>query len=368
MKIGFIMGYYSIEKIGGSEVQAMILAENLFKSGNEIFFLCSGNEKKEIGKNVLYKIYRVKETYKGIRILHYLRRKKIIDILEKEKPDILYHRGRIDLADITYRYAKKNNIPTVTCITSMRHTIKPNYKFSSLLPIKIIDYHILKKSYELSSIIISQTKEEKDSLIKNLGYKSIVIPNGHKIPEDKFIKDKPISVIWVANVKPLKQIEIFIELARRNQHRNIKFIIIGYFEETEYKEKIMKKINKSNNINYLGGLNLEKTNEYISKASILIQTSEENSEGFPNTFIQAWLREVPVISLHCNPDGIITSEGLGFHSGNFEQMVKDLEYLLDNPEIIKKMGEKCREYAIDNYDENRILKKYIHVFNNLIKR
>ena len=44
------------------------------------------------------------------------------------------------------------------------------------------------------------------------------------------------------------------------------------------------------------------------RAKVLVNTSDV--EGFPNSYLQAWIRGVPVVTL-IDPDGVIEREGLG---------------------------------------------------------
>ena len=55
---------------------------------------------------------------------------------------------------------------------------------------------------------------------------------------------------------------------------------------------------------------MDETNREISQAHVLVNTSLY--EGFPNTFIQAWLRAVPTISLNVDPDGVIEGRAWDF--------------------------------------------------------
>ena len=114
---------------------------------------------------------------------------------------------------------------------------------------------------------------------------------------------------------------------------------------------------------YIGEISYEKTNELLEKSSLLINTSL--TEGFSNTFIQAWMRETPVITLNCDPDNLIKNNKIGFHSRSFEQLVRDVKYLIGNKDIINQMGKNARKYSIEHHNIEKIGKKYIDTFENL---
>ena len=53
----------------------------------------------------------------------------------------------------------------------------------------------------------------------------------------------------------------------------------------------------------------EDVNKLLERSHLLVNTSKW--EGFSNTFIQAWMRSVPVMTLGVNPDGLLDNSYLG---------------------------------------------------------
>ncbi|MBC8453669.1 glycosyltransferase family 4 protein, partial [PVC group bacterium] len=141
--------------------------------------------------------------------------------------------------------------------------------------------------------------------------------------------------------------------------------IAGRAGDKRYHAILKEKAEELSNLSYCGHLSLAKVNDLLSNASIFINTSLPR-EGFPNTFIQSWMRETPVVSLEFDPDGLIEKNGLGFLSGSASQLKRDVESLLENEENRGAMGRRAREYAINHFDINKTSQSHITAFQQLI--
>jgi glycosyltransferase involved in cell wall biosynthesis len=193
-------------------------------------------------------------------------------------------------------------------------------------PARFLD-NLLKKHYKRASNIILQMQPEATELL---------------------IKKEVFTICWVANIKPLKQPEIFINLAQRfDRAKNIRFIMIGRPSNGKYQAKLDTSIGFLNNLDYYGEQPTHKVNEILAASHVFVNTS--TYEGFPNTFVQAWMREVPVVSMLLDPDNILKTQKIGYHSGSFEQMVKDVEKLIHNPALRNDMGKRAQIYAMKNH-------------------
>ena len=110
----------------------------------------------------------------------------------------------------------------------------------------------------------------------------------------------------------------------------------GPSRDIHFYQKIQQEAKAIHNVEFIGQIPHSEIEKYYSKASIFVNTS--NIEGFPNTFIEAWLFRMPVVSLEIDPDEVISKNNLGFHSKTFNQMVRDVKTLISNKNLREQMG------------------------------
>ncbi|MDG6224261.1 MAG: glycosyltransferase family 4 protein [Candidatus Thermoplasmatota archaeon] len=366
MKILFCLGEYYKDKIGGAEIQSSLLIKHLLSFGHEMVYLCQGDSFKlfpDIDDRGL-KIYRIKRPFKRINTLHYLSKKKIYELLDKINPDIIYQRGDYHFIDIISTYGKERRIPVVSALSMERHCRKPKLYITPSLPFQIINRKLISRYYSYSSKIICQTEHQKKLFKDNYDIESIIIPIGHEIPESIPKKEKKPTIIWVANIKPLKRPEIFIELAKRMSDTGARFIMIGRPHDQRYYQNMKTEIDLIKNLKYLGERDFDTTNDHIARSWILVSTSE--SEGFSNTFVQAWMRGTPVISMNADPDDMISEHGLGMMAPTIDLLEKKIRHLIEHPEKIKIMGDRAKEISYDLYDIQKISRRLERVFLDIV--
>ncbi|MFA6215552.1 MAG: glycosyltransferase [Patescibacteria group bacterium] len=190
--------------------------------------------------------------------------------------------------------------------------------------------------------------------------------------DDSYPQNKPAIkeniVIWAANLKARKQPELFINLANDLKNTNYKFLMIGYLQNnTKFYQDLINQTQASNpNFKYLGGMPAEEVNKLLAKSKIFVNTCLP--EGFGNNFIQAWFNECPTITLDFDPDDIIKNHKIGYHSGSYEQLVKDTRFLIENPSTTEEMSQRARLYALENHLPQKNMVKYEKFFEALIKK
>jgi glycosyltransferase involved in cell wall biosynthesis len=343
----------------GPDLDQVTIAEALHHDGYEISFITyydNDFKGKEFHNMSLIKMH---DPNSKINIFS-----KVFNIwksLKKADSDIYFHYG--DFMGLTSIFAFINGKKSVYRIGSdffvnkgiVKEKIREfsNSKFS----IRSIGNWI---DIKLADAVCVQTEYQYNQLKQNYGKKGIIIKNHIKLKN--YIEKKPEKFIalWVGSIAEVKQPQLFLKLAKKLP--KISFWMIGGSID-QLDEKFIKCSKDLGNFKFFGAIPPSEIDEYYKKASVLINTSI--FEGFPNSFIQAWMYYSPVISLNADPDGIITQKNMGFHSKSYEQLEKDLEILVENKDLRIEMGSNGRNYVFKEHDIVLIAHKYKTLIDKL---
>jgi glycosyltransferase involved in cell wall biosynthesis len=260
-------------------------------------------------------------------------------------------------------------IATFFCILKRRKIVysiasEKNVDDTYIKEEKFRDKCLYKFAIGNADCIIAQSKRQQELLKKNFNRDSILIKSVVFLPEGRAKKDAQPTVLWVGTMKKeVKKPDIFLKLAKAIP--NAKFQMIGgpLLGEQQYYEKIRESASKISNLEFVGFVPYREVDGHFENAWIFVNTSP--MEGFPNTFMQAWARYAPVVSLNVDPDEIICKNKLGFHSRTFEQMVEDVKLLLEDETLREEMGMNGRSYVEREHDVKVIVKEYEKLFSNL---
>lgn len=153
------------------------------------------------------------------------------------------------------------------------------------------------------------------------------------------------DAIWIAFVRPQKQLELFLDLAASCPE--LSFAVVGGFDPSTLGEsehaRLVARMANLRNVAYLGAQRSEETLALLERSKVLVNTSRY--EGFPNTMLEAWSLGVPVVSLGVDPGGVIGRERLGHVSGNDETLRHDVRALARSEQLNLQLGENGLSYA-----------------------
>jgi glycosyltransferase involved in cell wall biosynthesis len=208
-----------------------------------------------------------------------------------------------------------------------------------------------------ADVVIVQSAQQAGLLRSRYGRSDAVyIPNFHAAPAASITKASDrVIVCWIANLKRLKQPELFVRLA--SDFRNwpdVEFVMVGgQHMRADVWATLLGSMRTLPNLRYLGSQPQAAVEQLLARAHVLVNTSE--FEGFPNTFIQAWLREVAVASLGVNPDGVFDADEYGICAGgSYERLRRGLQRLISDPVLRNRIGQRANAFARERFSERNM--------------
>lgn len=153
-------------------------------------------------------------------------------------------------------------------------------------------------------------------------------------------------VLWVGNLKKIKNPEYFLRLASDLEDTGVEFWMVGGIQNDAYRRLLGDASSLPKSFRYLGFQNQSAINSLMKGSLFLVSTSAH--EGFPNVFIQAWLQRKAVVSLYVDPGELLVKERIGLCSGDYETFKADVARLIADPGLRESIGERGFQFAAAN--------------------
>lgn len=339
--------YYQGKGVGGAELQVVQLAKMFVAAGYRVTILTNdfGQAQEEFYDGV--RVLKVPLRFLGGSNFYFL-------------PDSIRFIWKLVRLAPDYSLLKSPNVTLffMALAAKFNKKIKCIRVFASDDDCNVKGCSVSQLLYRLgtrwTNLFVFQTFQQQKAAKEKLGKEGIVIRNIFYPPDAADVKvEKDLDVLWVGSFDSNKNPEAFYEAAKAlPQYR---FGMIAKVVPESYQE-LLKKITDLPNVQYFGRIPFQDTQKYFARSRIYLCTSVV--EGFPNTFLQAWFSRIPVLSLTFPCDGILTQYEIGKVSGSQENLEKDIELLLSDPQLRNSMGEKGWNYVAANHLPEKILKNY----------
>lgn len=340
--------------MGGSQYQAKVLVEYLLRHHDvEIFYLTTRRRPDFHASG--YRIVLFSSRTGIRRFGFFFDSLRLYRALRRVQPDIIVQFVGCAHTGIAAFYARRSGCRMIWRVSSNR-SVAPDgvsaWRINRRIERAFLDYGIRN-----AGLILAQSHYQRDCIAERFGRQDVVVlPNFHPTPRDvERAQNIRKQVVWIANLKPLKNPGAFLRLAQRLGARSdVVFTMIGRpITDDRWTRRQLAKIAATPNVAFLGEQTQDQVNALLARADLLVNTSDY--EGFSNTFIQAWMRRVPVVSLNVDPDGLLSRAGLGAvaHGGEL-QLARDVSRLLDSERERAAIGARCRAYAVANHGESNL--------------
>lgn len=375
MKIAFIGSKGIPAKFGGIERHVEELSTKLAGLGHEVFVYC----------RKYYTNYD-KQTYRGVNLIYLpsIRTKNLdaishtflatLDALRRDYDVIHYHGvGPSTLSFIPRLLKRKAKI-----VATFHCQDKFHQKWGKIARTYLSFGEYAACKFPHQTITVSKTIKQycKNAFNKEVEY----IPNGVAISNvqgdeeiKKFGLEKGKYIMTCARLVRHKGIHYLIKafnlLKSQNYKsakvRDLKLVIVGDSAYTDDYVQYLKKLASSNKDIIFTGLQFGKTlAQLFQNAYIYVHPSE--AEGLPITVLEAMAYKKTVLVSNI-PENIEAFAGHGYMFVNKD--INDLKYkielLLQNPELVKKTGEKAHNYVLLNYNWNKIVGATLNLYNKL---
>lgn len=216
-------------------------------------------------------------------------------------------------------------------------------------------YKRINEAIRKSDYVVAQNKYQEAKAKERLNVSNIIQLGN--IWDKTIFRDlsynKQYDYVWVAKFNKNKRPEWFVEMAKANPKKS--FAMVG--ASMKGYEDLLEEIKGINNLKYFGFKSLYDTTEIVSQSACLVCTS--GYEGYPNTFLQAFSYNIPVLST-VNPSDIVTKYHLGFL---YKTVEDGINYIQDDS--IRQISQHdIQSYFIHNHDPQALrnrLKYFIQI-------
>jgi glycosyltransferase involved in cell wall biosynthesis len=343
---------------GGEQVQQTLLAKALARRGHEVSMVVLDYGQEDGASWHQVRTFKTFRANAGLPVLRFIypRWSKMWSALRRADADIYYmscagmHLG---LAALFCAIYKRKFV--------FRAAHDRDCEPGQLL----IQYWRDKKLYEYglrrAHGIFVQTARQRKAMKVNYGLPSAIADMLVDPPEQE--RKREVDVLWVNNIRPFKRPDLLLELARCMPHLN--FHMVGGRQPGchELYDQIAAQAAHIPNLTFHGPVPYHDMDGHYAGARILLNTSD--SEGFPNSYLQAWVRGTPVVTFF-DPDGLIRRERLGFVADTLEQMQERINTLVTNERAWQAASSRSRRYMKERYGDDRILAPYLNTFKELV--
>jgi glycosyltransferase involved in cell wall biosynthesis len=201
---------------------------------------------------------------------------------------------------------------------------------------------------KLSGRIVSCCKSEADELIRN-GISSSYINNGTVIFDNQQkLPDKEIVIATIGRVTAQKNPVLFNEIAGSFiKTPSVKFLWIGGGE--------LEHVLTSKNIVITGWMERYLVLEKLRDVDIYISTALW--EGLPFAVLEAMNLSKPLVLSNCTGNIDLINDN-GFIYSTIEEAVEKLDRLINDPELIIKLGKNSHDMAEQHNNVEQMAKLY----------
>lgn len=280
-------------------------------------------------------------------------------------PDVVCCFGNNALSAEVIADCKLAGIRTMLCIASDKD-LSPDYRPGN----RELNHYGMPKwkgHYALTQAdrIIVQTETQRTALKRDFGRDGSLIRNPVQVsagnPHHWVPRGQREYVLWIGRADGFnKRPMIFLELARACPEQAFTMIV------SRGDDLLLQTLldDRPENLRVLEQLPASEVGRYLSCAQALVNTSR--FEGFPNTFLQAAVAGVPIVSLDIDPDGMLASCGCGICvNSDMHALRKAVMHLCSADDMAERYAQACHRYVLERHEAHERAEEFAACIDEL---
>lgn len=354
--LGVLSPQHKDQGVGGAEVQCAQLAAALLRLGHDVRLIVADAGQPEGATYegiVTHKTYKESAGLPALRFVH-PRWTKLWAALARADADVYYFSCAGMVLGLLAMFCRIHKRRLVFRVAS-DYDCEPDKVELRYRRDRWLYQYGLRRA---DAVLVQSTSQQR-ALLRNYGRQSSLVGGFVARPlPGSGEKPKDVDVLWVSNIRKVKRPERLLALARSMP--DIQFHMAGGEQagEIDLYKHIAQEARSIPNLHFHGAVAYQDVGSLFDRARVLANTSD--LEGFPNTFLQAWVRGIPVVTMF-DPDETVRRNGLGSSHTAVPEMVQGIRKLLLSQDAYRAASAAALQLMRQRYGESVVLRPYLDV-------
>lgn len=215
----------------------------------------------------------------------------------------------------------------------------------------------VKWAFRQADPLIVQNEQDAQNARAIMSKEALVIRNACRIRPTAVEAKK--GILWVGRSDTVKRPDLFLKLARQFPDLPFTMICQRATGDDRY-EALVRQARSIGHLQFIERVPFRQVDTYFERAEVLVNTSD--SEGFPNTFVQACNAAAAILSLNINPDQFLNRHECGLCAeGDWDRLTLQVNELLKTP-LGRRLGTNGRTYIQAHHNLETIIEEYKNIF------
>lgn len=358
-----LSGNLDIPVVGGAEMQQSHIARGLVTAGYRVSMTCLDFGQPpytEIDGIQVHRLHQSDAGIPGLRFFH-PRLTSFWRGLRKVDADIYYQRGAGMLTGVVGAFCRIHGKKAIYAGASNADFFPDKPWIPNARDRWLFEYGL-----RAADSIVTQNETQQQHCSKYYGRESMLIRSCYP-PRMNGMADAKGGVLWVSTIRKIKSPERFIAVA--SQMPEYRFTMIGGpggsdSESQLYFEYIRNLASAVPNLSFLGFVHPQEVESHFDRARVFVNTSD--TEGFPNTFLQAWARGIPTVSLF-DTGSKYQGEPVCSLAADVASTADEVQTLMRDHGVWEAKGAQCKMHFAETHSVSGVVDSYARLFDALME-